>query len=97
LSPTNLPALREPVDYALIWSSYDWSDENYEGCGFIWLPKPPNGYKPIGYVVTNTSDKPQLHEVRCVRADLTDKCEAYKVIINISSKFSDAPLQIWKT
>lgn len=97
LSPTNLPALREPVDYALIWSSYDWSDESYEGCGFIWLPKPPNGYKPMGYVVTNTSDKPQLHEVRCVRADLTDKCEAYKVIINISSKFSDAPLQIWKT
>lgn len=97
LSPANLPALREPVDYALIWSSYRWSDESYEGCGFIWLPQPPDGYNPIGYVVTNTPDKPQLHEVRCVRADLTDKCETYKVIINVSSKFSDAPLQIWKT
>ncbi|CAN6199558.1 unnamed protein product [Urochloa humidicola] len=63
--------LAAPVDYTLVWSSPD-------GAGHFWLPKAPEGYKAVGAVVTATSDKPSPDEVRCVRADFTDACEAEK-------------------
>ncbi|XP_044323121.1 uncharacterized protein [Triticum aestivum] len=62
--------LAPPLDYALVWSS------GQDGAGFFWLPTPPNGYKAVGVAVTATKDKPQPGEVMCVRADLTDACEA---------------------
>lgn len=61
--------LAKPLDYTLIWSSQD-------GAGFFWLPTPPDGYKAVGVAVTDTSGKPPLDEVMCVRADFTDACEA---------------------
>ncbi|KAH7863971.1 hypothetical protein Vadar_024146 [Vaccinium darrowii] len=57
--------LKQPIDYTLVWSSD----------GYIWLPTPPDGYKAVGCVVTNSSDKPSLDKVRCVRSDLTDLSE----------------------
>lgn len=91
------PALREPLDYTLVWSSNDGSEESLEGCGFFWLPQPPEGYKSMGYLVTNSPKKPKLGKVRCVRADLTDKCENYQVILNSSIRFSEFPFQVWST
>ncbi|RLM98437.1 uncharacterized protein C2845_PM06G23090 [Panicum miliaceum] len=63
------PILATPRDYALVWSSPD-------GAGCFWLPTAPGGYRPVGVVVTATPEKPPLDEVRCVRADFTEACEA---------------------
>ncbi|XP_058094961.1 hypothetical protein At1g04090-like [Magnolia sinica] len=89
----NLPALQKPLDYTLIWSTDDWAEDNHDGCGYFWLPCPPEGYKAMGCVVTNKPDAPSIEEVRCVRADLTDTCETYDLIIT-SSKFS---FWVWNT
>ncbi|KAG6682122.1 hypothetical protein I3842_13G122400 [Carya illinoinensis] len=68
-------ALRKPLDYTLIWSS-ESSEIKRDGNGYVWLPIPPEGYKAIGHVVTNSPQKPFLDKIRCVRADLTNQCEA---------------------
>ncbi|CAN1270153.1 Hypothetical protein At1g04090 [Linum perenne] len=73
------PALAKPVDYSLVWTADDQHGEVYEGCGFFWLPIAPEGYKAMGFLVTSNSDRPQLDEVRCVRSDLTDECQAFRV------------------
>ncbi|XP_017969567.1 PREDICTED: uncharacterized protein LOC18613065 [Theobroma cacao] len=91
------PALREPLDCSLVWSSNGRSEESFEGCGFFWLPQPPEGYKSMGYLVTNTPKKPKLDKVRCVRADLTDRCENYQVVHNGHMRFSEFPFQVWST
>ncbi|XVF32325.1 hypothetical protein REPUB_Repub17cG0072000 [Reevesia pubescens] len=91
------PALRKPLDYTLVWSSNYGSEESLEACGFFWLPQPPEGYKSMGYLVTHSPKKPQLDKVRCVRADLTDKCENYLVILDASTRFSEFPFQVWST
>ncbi|KAL8533034.1 hypothetical protein ACS0TY_009333 [Phlomoides rotata] len=81
------PALAKPVNYSLVWSS----DSNRDGCGYIWAPNPPAGYKPMGFVVTLESDEPDTEEVRCIRADLTDSCEVNEVIFDVNS------LSVWNT
>ncbi|KAI3449825.1 hypothetical protein Pfo_006490 [Paulownia fortunei] len=93
----DMPALLNPVDYSLVWISDDGGDENFDGCGYFWLPQPPEGYKALGFVVTNKSEKPDLEEVKCVRADLTDTCEAHCLIVDTQSKFSKVPLTVWNT
>ncbi|CAN8247862.1 unnamed protein product [Cochlearia groenlandica] len=91
------PALVQPLDYTLVWSSDDFSDEHRIDCGYFWIPHPPQGYKPIGFVVTTSPSRPDLDEIRCVRADLTDQCEAHKIIITATSESLSIPLFIWKT
>ncbi|KAK8588404.1 hypothetical protein V6N13_087331 [Hibiscus sabdariffa] len=91
------PALREPLDYTLVWSSNNGSEERLEGCGFFWLPQPPEGYKSMGYLVTCSPKKPKLDKVKCVRADLTDRCENYRVILDAGTRFSEFPFQVWNT
>lgn len=90
-----MSALVDPVDYSLVWSSYDGDDENFDGCGYFWLPQPPEGYKALGFVVTNKSKKPELDEVKCVRADLADTSQACRLIAGMDSKFSKVPLTVW--
>ncbi|CAG7909030.1 hypothetical protein BRARA_J00230 [Brassica rapa] len=85
------PALAEPLDFTPVWSSNDSSN------GYFWLPQPPEGYKSMGFVVTKSSAKPELNEVRCVRADLTDKCETHKLIVTAVSESLTVPLFIWRT
>ncbi|KAK6940651.1 Vacuolar protein sorting-associated protein 62 [Dillenia turbinata] len=68
-------ALKSPIDYTLVWNSESLNITK-EGNGYIWLPVPPEGYKAVGYVITNSRNKPPLDKVRCVRANLTDQCEA---------------------
>ncbi|XAR61048.1 hypothetical protein NMG60_11034631 [Bertholletia excelsa] len=88
------PALLKPIDYTLVWSSEDGSFSNFDGGGYFWLPEPPEGYKAMGFVITNKPDKPELDEVSCVRADLTDKSETYNLILDLNSK---NPFRVWKT
>ncbi|KAL5990278.1 hypothetical protein ACLOJK_011175 [Asimina triloba] len=89
----NLPALQRPLDYTLIWSTADWSEDNHDGFGYFWLPCPPEGYRAMGCVVSNKPDKPSLDEVRCVRDDLTDSCETCDLLLS-SSKLS---FRVWNT
>lgn len=91
------PALQKPLDYKLVWSSGDWKEDNHDGCGYFWLPLPPEDYKAMGYVVTNTPDKPSLDEVRCVRSNLTDTCEAQDLILNMEPVSPEIPFRVWKT
>ncbi|CAH2038974.1 unnamed protein product, partial [Thlaspi arvense] len=92
------PALVEPVAFTPVWSSNDSQEEcsKREG-GYFWLPQPPQGYRSIGFVVTKSPAKPELNEVRCVRADLTETCETHEVIVTAVSETSGVPLFIWRT
>lgn len=92
-----LPALLNPVNYTLVWCSDDEYDETFDRIGYFWLPKAPEGYKALGFVVTNKPEKPSLEEVKCVRADLTDDCEVYSLIFNTTSKSLGMPFQVWCT
>ncbi|XP_044467148.1 uncharacterized protein LOC123197030 [Mangifera indica] len=87
----DLPALRKPVNYSLIWRT----DPHYDHSGYFWLPNPPVGYKAMGIVVTITPEEPEPEEVRCVREDLTDICETCDVIISMDSNHSKFPFQVW--
>ncbi|KAI4301030.1 hypothetical protein L6164_034349 [Bauhinia variegata] len=89
------PALRNPLDYMLEWSPNEGSEEILSGGGYFWLPQPPEGYKALGYLVTNKPVKPELNEMKCVRADLTDNCETYRLILDVSSSIPDYPFQVW--
>ncbi|KAJ7977173.1 Vacuolar sorting-associated protein 62 [Quillaja saponaria] len=96
-SPDKLPALIQPLDYMLVWSPDDGSKEMLSGFGYFWLPQPPKGYKALGYLVTAKPEKPELDEVRCIRDDLTDKCEPYRLLLNANSKFPNLPFGVWST
>lgn len=92
-----LPALQSPIDYTLVWSSADGGEDSFDGGGFLWLPHPPDGYKALGFVATITSKKPSLDDIRCVRSDLTDECETYRLIVNTNSTHCQIPLGVWST
>ncbi|KAK6919267.1 Vacuolar protein sorting-associated protein 62 [Dillenia turbinata] len=72
---TSSGALKPPVDYTLVWNSESLNLKKEGNC-YVWYPVPPDGYKAIGYIITNSPNKPPLDKVGCVRADLTDQCEA---------------------
>ncbi|KAM1761326.1 hypothetical protein ACFX12_004102 [Malus domestica] len=93
--PVKLPALREPLDFKLVWSPDDGNEDNYGAYGYFWHPQPPEGYKAMGFLVTSRPDKPGLDEVRCVRVDLTDVCETYRPILNAITKSLNLPFQVW--
>jgi len=69
-------ALAKPVDYKLVWTTSSLKTKQ-DGEGYIWLPIAPDEYKPVGYVVTTSQEKPSLDKIRCVRSDLTDECTTY--------------------
>ncbi|CAL9081150.1 unnamed protein product [Musa textilis] len=71
----NGDALAKPSDYTLVWSS-ESSTIKQDGRGYFWLPTPPQGYAAVGLVVTNSSEKPSVEEIRCVRSDLTDQSQS---------------------
>ncbi|EPS59601.1 hypothetical protein M569_15204 [Genlisea aurea] len=66
--------LKQPIDYTLI-STISTGSNNSEESIHFWLPKPPEGYKPAGYIVTVSPEKPSLDRIRCVRSDFTDESE----------------------
>ena len=91
--PLDLPALRKPLNYTLIWSG----ETQHNGCGYFWLPNPPVGYKAMGFVVSDRPEQPRLEEVRCVRADLTESCETCDILLATDSKSFKYPFQVWNT
>ncbi|XP_027351721.1 uncharacterized protein LOC113862747 [Abrus precatorius] len=87
------PALRKPINYSLIWSA----DSPHDGCGYFWLPNPPVGYKAMGILVTTQPHEPDIDEVRCVRAELTETCETSNLLLSMSTKFSKNSFKVWNT
>ncbi|EXC32127.1 hypothetical protein L484_004609 [Morus notabilis] len=71
---TNGSALSKPVDYSLVWSSESLKIKQ-DNNAYVWLPTPPDGYKAVGVIITESPQKPPLEKVRCVRTDLTEPCE----------------------
>ncbi|KAF6155194.1 hypothetical protein GIB67_019720 [Kingdonia uniflora] len=67
--------LKMPLDYTLVWSSESIKTKDGNAKGYIWLPIPPQGYRAMGHVVTNSSEKLSIDKIRCVRSDLTEACE----------------------
>lgn len=92
-STLDFPALKKPRSYSLIWTT----ESDNGGDAFFWLPVPPLGYKATGILVSDKPDTPTLDEVRCVRADLTETCEVYDLLLNVDSKISKLPFMVWKT
>ncbi|KAE8009977.1 hypothetical protein FH972_006377 [Carpinus fangiana] len=51
----------------------------------------------MGFVVSDRPEQPKLEEVRCVRADLTESCETFDILLATDSKSSKYPFQVWNT
>ncbi|KAI9078138.1 hypothetical protein K1719_039906 [Acacia pycnantha] len=94
-SPTN-PALKEPLDYTLIWSTTSLQI-NQSSSAYFWQPNPPDGYKAVGHVVTTTPDKPLLDKIRCVRSDHTDQIETYTWIWGPGTSNDPNGFNLYKT
>ncbi|KAA8538968.1 hypothetical protein F0562_025660 [Nyssa sinensis] len=92
-SESDSPAVRKPLSYTLTWST----DSDRDGCGYIWLPNPPVGYRAMGFVVTDKPEEPELEEVRCIRADLTESCITCAIILDVDSSFANHPFRVWNT
>ncbi|XP_047311831.1 uncharacterized protein LOC124915200 isoform X2 [Impatiens glandulifera] len=95
VSESNLGSpLSDPLDYTLMWNT----DSNHDtSCCYVWLPIPPEGYKSMGFVVTDCREKPGLEVVKCVRSDLTEVCETEDMIFESYSKNSkkSSCLRVW--
>lgn len=87
-------ALKLPIDYGLVWSSNALKIKQ-DSHGYIWLPIPPDGYKAIGYLVTNSPLKPSLDKIRCVRSDFTDICQKHKWIWGPEKKLNPKKLNVY--
>ncbi|XP_031091821.1 uncharacterized protein LOC115996632 [Ipomoea triloba] len=91
---SDLPALEKPLSYTLVWTM----DAGCNGSGYVWLPNAPDGYKPVGFLVTLEPDEPDLEEIRCVRSDLTESTEACDMIFSTTkSILSKNQFQVWTT
>ncbi|KAL4561522.1 hypothetical protein LXL04_033689 [Taraxacum kok-saghyz] len=90
-------SLAMPTDYSLIWSSEPHKLKQDGGNGYIWLPTPPNGYKAVGYVVTNSPEKPSVQKVRCVRSDFTDVIEVDSWIWGLDKKINTNNLNLYES
>lgn len=89
-SSTSNGALAEPVDYKLVWNTKSQKIKQ-DGHGYIWLPISPDGYNPVGHVVTTSPEKPSLDKIRCVRSDLTDEsttCHSMKLWRTENKRFN---------
>ncbi|MCI22387.1 hypothetical protein A2U01_0043563, partial [Trifolium medium] len=51
-------ALKNPIDYTLVWTSKSQKIKQDKDDGYIWLPIAPNGYSPLGHIVTTSPEKP---------------------------------------
>ncbi|XP_076893117.1 hypothetical protein At1g04090-like [Bidens hawaiensis] len=82
-------SLAKPTDYSLIWISESEKLKQEGGNCYIWLPVPPEGYKPVGYVVTNSPKKPSLEKIRCVKSEFTDEIEVDRWILGLDKKVNN--------
>ncbi|XP_058733880.1 hypothetical protein At1g04090-like [Vicia villosa] len=56
-----------------------------DSAAYFWLPHPLEGYKALGYLVTNSHDKPSVDEISCVRVGLTGISETYHTLLDTGS------------
>nr|GMD71764.1 uncharacterized protein LOC109181809 isoform X2 [Ipomoea batatas] len=73
-------SLKKPTDYDLVWSSEGNAKAKQDSPGYIWVPKPAEGYEAVGYVVTASPQKPSVDRIRCVRSDFTNVSEIQDLI-----------------
>ncbi|KAI3739495.1 hypothetical protein L2E82_29901 [Cichorium intybus] len=90
-------SLATPTDFSLIWSSESHKLKQEGGNGYIWLPTPPEGYKAVGYVVTNSPEKPSVHKIRCVRSDFTDAVEVDSWIWGLDKKINTNNINLYES
>ncbi|KAD5802735.1 hypothetical protein E3N88_14095 [Mikania micrantha] len=89
--------MAKPTDYSLIWSSNSHKLKQDGGNCYIWLPTPPEGYKPVGYVVTNSPKKPSVEKIRCVQSKYTDKMEVDRWIWGLGKKKNTNNMHLYET
>ncbi|KAD5802694.1 hypothetical protein E3N88_14054 [Mikania micrantha] len=89
--------MAKPTDYSLIWSSNSHKLKQDGGNCYIWLPTPPEGYKPVGYVVTNSPNKPSVEKIRCVQSKYTDKMEVDRWIWGLGKKKNTNNMHLYET
>ncbi|WP_160105334.1 Vps62-related protein [Pseudomonas izuensis] len=65
--PARGSALSRPNDYEQVWN--DSGSGANKNC-ILWRPIPPDGYVALGLVCSMGPEKPSVHAVRCMRADL---------------------------
>ncbi|MHC8322854.1 Vps62-related protein [Pseudomonas sp. GB2N2] len=65
--PARGKALSRPSDYVQVWN--DSGSGATKSCT-LWRPIPPDGYVALGLVCATGQEKPSVHAVRCIRADL---------------------------
>ncbi|PSS01301.1 Vacuolar protein sorting-associated protein [Actinidia chinensis var. chinensis] len=90
----NESTLKNPIDYTLVWSSESLKIRQ-NGNGYVWLPVPPDGYRPVGHVITTSPNKPSLEKVRCVRSDLTDESVTNNWIWGPDSESSSSGFNVY--
>ncbi|KAK1413375.1 hypothetical protein QVD17_35147 [Tagetes erecta] len=90
-------SLAKPIDYSLVWSSESDKLKQEGGNCYIWLPTPPDGYKAIGYVVTNLPGKPSVEKIRCVHAELSDEVEVDRWIWGLDKKINVDNVNVYET
>ncbi|XP_075506006.1 hypothetical protein At1g04090-like [Primulina tabacum] len=71
--------LKSPIDYTQVWVNSSQTNGS-EDTAYFWLPKPSDGYRAVGYVVTSSPDKPSLDKIACVRSDFADESESDNLI-----------------
>ncbi|MGJ7515139.1 Vps62-related protein [Pseudomonas baetica] len=75
--PARGNALSRPNDYEQVWK--DSGSGAKKDCT-LWRPIPPDGYVALGLVCSIGQEKPSVHAVRCVRADLVIECRVGDLI-----------------
>lgn len=65
--PARGKALSRPDDYVQVWQVS--GSPAKKNCT-LWRPIPPEGYVALGLVCSTGEQKPSVHAVRCIRADL---------------------------
>ncbi|KAF5822509.1 putative vacuolar protein sorting-associated protein [Helianthus annuus] len=89
-------SLAKPTDYSLIWSSESKKIKQDGGNCYIWLPTPPEGYKPVGYLVTNSPEKPSVEKIRCVQSEFADAIEVDGWIWGLDKKINTNNINMYE-
>lgn len=89
--PARGKALSRPDDYEQVWN--DAGSGAQKNCT-LWRPIPPDGYLALGLVCSKGQEKPSVHAVRCVRADLVIESYAGDLIWSAGRGFSRS-FSVW--
>ncbi|KAL2636221.1 hypothetical protein R1flu_007700 [Riccia fluitans] len=103
----SLARVKKPVDFLLVWSSYDNvrnrlgsdDDDPLAHCS-VWLPVAPKGYVSLGCVASPGRDPPAQNVCFCVLAALVTPCQMRDCIIITRDNSGETPdgekLSFWR-